>query len=118
MGKRQGRRSRHHRHVGHASFIRDVDRARALMAVLSSPLSLLLAVPPVTRAFSAATVISSAIYAWLWWSGMAPEVAPYIVMVPASALFHPWTVVTSAFVETSLMEVRFYYLFFATPSSP
>ena len=88
------------------------------MAVLSSPLSLLLAVPPVTRAFSAATVISSAIYAWLWWSGMAPEVAPYIVMVPASALFHPWTVVTSAFVETSLMEVRFYYLFFATPSSP
>jgi hypothetical protein len=81
------------------------------MAVLSSPLSLLLAVPPVTRAFTAATVILSSIYAWLWWSGLAQEGAPYITLVPGSALFHPWTLVISALVETSLMEVRSHYIF-------
>jgi membrane associated rhomboid family serine protease len=113
MGR--GKRWRHAKitgeHVGHQFCPR---RPRATrMAVLSSPLSLLLAVPPVTRAFSAATIISSAIYAWLWWSGMAQEVAPYITMVPGSAVFYPWTVITSAFVETSLMEVRF-ALFFVT----
>ncbi|KAF8632980.1 hypothetical protein AX15_001577 [Amanita polypyramis BW_CC] len=74
------------------------------MVVLSSPLSLVLSVPPVTRAFTAATVLSSAIYAWLWWSGIAQEAAPYITVVPGASLFYPWTLVTSAFVETSIME--------------
>ena len=94
---------------GHAS--RFAKLLRRAMAVLSSPLSLLLAVPPVTRAFTAATIIFSSIYAWFWWSGLAQEAAPYITMVPASALFHPWTLVISALVETSLMEVRSHHLF-------
>ncbi|KAF8640642.1 hypothetical protein AX17_000299 [Amanita inopinata Kibby_2008] len=75
------------------------------MAVLSSPLSLVQSIPPVTRAFTAATVLSSTAYGWLWWSGMSQDAASYLVMVPGSTLFHPWTFVTSALVETSIMEL-------------
>ncbi|PFH49701.1 hypothetical protein AMATHDRAFT_62718 [Amanita thiersii Skay4041] len=75
------------------------------MAILSSPLSLIQSIPPVTRFFTAATLISSAAYAWLSWSGMAPEAAPYLTMIPGSSLFHPWTFVTSALIETSLWEL-------------
>ncbi|KAK2461557.1 hypothetical protein APHAL10511_006020 [Amanita phalloides] len=75
------------------------------MALLSSPLTLLFAVPPVTRVFTAATVISSALYCWLWWSGNAPVAVQYLTMIPGSSLFHPWTLVTSAFFETSVMEL-------------
>ena len=75
------------------------------MAILSSPLTFLLSVPPFTRAFTAVTFASSSIYAWLWWTGKAQEAAPYLLLVPASSLFHPWTFLTSALIETSIMEV-------------
>ncbi|KAF8167633.1 eukaryotic integral membrane protein-domain-containing protein [Crassisporium funariophilum] len=74
------------------------------MAVLSSPLVLIQSIPPVTRAFTAATIVSSALYAYLCWKGLALEAAQYMTVVPGSALYAPWTLFTSAFVETSIFE--------------
>ncbi|KAG6817980.1 hypothetical protein H0H87_012448 [Tephrocybe sp. NHM501043] len=74
------------------------------MAVLSSPLVLLQSIPPVTRTFTAVTVISSGVYAWLSWKGLETEAADWMLVVPGTALFHPWTLVTSMFVETSVFE--------------
>lgn len=75
------------------------------MAVLSSPLVLLQAIPPVTRAFTGATIVSSALYAYLHWKGLGPEAIQYMLVVPGSALYAPWTLLTSAFVETTIFEV-------------
>lgn len=76
------------------------------MAVLSSaPLQFVTSIPPVTRAFTAATVIASLVYYWLWWTSDKDFSVPYLVLVPGSSLFYPWTFVTSAFVETSVFEV-------------
>ena len=36
---------------------------------------------------------------------MAPEAARYMTLVPGSALYAPWALFTSAFVETSIFEV-------------
>ncbi|KAG5651420.1 hypothetical protein H0H81_008704 [Sphagnurus paluster] len=74
------------------------------MAVLSSPLVLIQSVPPVTRGFTLATILGSGVYAWCWWNGLALEAAQYLTVVPGSALFHPWTLVTSMFIETTLFE--------------
>jgi hypothetical protein len=76
------------------------------MAVLSSPLALIQSIPPVTRTFTLATIVSTAFYAYLCWKGMAPEAARYMTLVPGSALYAPWTLFTSAFVETSIFEVN------------
>lgn len=73
------------------------------MAVLPSPLVFLASIPPVTRGFTAATLISSILYAWLNWTGTL--YSPYLVVVPGSSLFYPWTFVTSCLVETSIFEV-------------
>lgn len=77
------------------------------MAILSSPLQVVLSVPPVTRAFTGATVLSSALYAYLCWRGLRTEALQYMTMLPGYAVYAPWTVFTSAFVETSIMEVSF-----------
>nr|BAH22604.1 hypothetical protein UPA2 [Pholiota nameko] len=74
------------------------------MAVLSSPLVLLQSIPPVTRAFTSATIASSALYGYLSWKGMGPEAAHYLTIVPGSAFYAPWTLLTSAFVETTVFE--------------
>ncbi|KDR85454.1 hypothetical protein GALMADRAFT_261155 [Galerina marginata CBS 339.88] len=74
------------------------------MAVLSSPLVLIQSIPPVTRVFTAATILSSALYAYLCWKGLASEAASYMTVVPGSALYAPWTLLTSAFVETTIFE--------------
>lgn len=73
------------------------------MAILTSPISFITSIPPVTRAFTVATVLGSAFYAWLEWNGILA--APYLVVVPGSSLFYPWTLVTSALVETTIIEV-------------
>ncbi|KJA25894.1 hypothetical protein HYPSUDRAFT_134134 [Hypholoma sublateritium FD-334 SS-4] len=74
------------------------------MAVLSSPLVLLQSVPPVTRAFTGLTIVSSALYAYLCWKGWETEVAHYMTIVPGSAFYAPWTLLTSAFVEPNIFE--------------
>lgn len=82
------------------------------MAVLSSPLVLIQSVPPVTRAFTTLTIISTASYAFLCWKDLAPEAAMYMTLVPGSALYAPWALFTSAFVETSIFEVSDNSFFF------
>ncbi|KAF8216034.1 eukaryotic integral membrane protein-domain-containing protein [Mycena galopus ATCC 62051] len=74
------------------------------MAVLPSPLLFLASIPPVTRGFTAATIVTSLLYAWLLWTGTTQN-APYLVVVPGSSLFYPWTFVTSVLVETSVLEL-------------
>ena len=79
------------------------------MAVLSTaPLQFVASIPPVTRAFTALTVVSSLLYYALWWTGGDDFSAPYLVLVPGSSAFYPWTFVTSALVETTVFEVRSY----------
>jgi len=75
------------------------------MAVLSSPLALVQSIPPVTRVFTVTTIASSGLYGWLCWRGLQSEAADYMTVVPGSALFHPWTLVTSLFVETTIFEL-------------
>ncbi|KAF8078883.1 putative PDUPA2 [Lyophyllum atratum] len=74
------------------------------MAVLSSPLALIQSIPPVTRGFTLATIVFSGLYGWLCLKGLGTEAAQYMTVVPGSALFYPWTLVTSMFVETTLLE--------------
>ncbi|KAI0082082.1 DUF1751-domain-containing protein, partial [Panus rudis PR-1116 ss-1] len=76
------------------------------MAVLSfAPLQFIASVPPVTRTFTAATVVTSLLYYWLYWT--TEDALPYLVLVPGSSLFYPWTFVTSALVETTVIELAF-----------
>ncbi|KAF9486292.1 DUF1751-domain-containing protein [Pholiota conissans] len=75
------------------------------MAVLSSPLVMLQSVPPVTRAFTGATIASSALYGYLCWKGLGPEAAHYMTIVPGSAFYAPWTLFTSVFVEITIFEL-------------
>jgi len=77
---------------------------RSAMAVLPSAVLFLTSIPPLTRAFTAATVISSLIYAWLCWSNGPDNTIPYLTLVPGSSLFYPWTLATSALVEISVFE--------------
>ncbi|PSR76642.1 hypothetical protein PHLCEN_2v8239 [Hermanssonia centrifuga] len=78
------------------------------MAILSSaPLQFVASIPAVTRAFTAATVLLSLVYYWLLWTRDQDFSVPYLVLVPGSSIFYPWTFVTSAFVETSGLELIF-----------
>ncbi|KAI0785034.1 DUF1751-domain-containing protein [Abortiporus biennis] len=78
------------------------------MAILSSaPLQFIASIPPVTRAWTAATVVFSLIYYTLWWSAGRDLQVPYLVLVPGSSIFYPWTFFTSALVETSIIELAF-----------
>jgi len=76
------------------------------MAVLSSPIVLIQSVPIVTRSFTAATILASALYAYLRWKNLAAESAPYLTLIPGHAIYAPWTLFTSALVETTILEVR------------
>ncbi|KAI0719965.1 eukaryotic integral membrane protein [Cerioporus squamosus] len=78
------------------------------MAVLSlAPLHFISSIPPATRAITAATVVFSLLYYFLLWTGDEKFSAPYLVLVPGSSLFYPWTFLTSAFVETTIIELAF-----------
>jgi hypothetical protein len=76
------------------------------MAILSTPLQYITATPPVTRAFTALTLVFSVLYMTLAWQGHS---APYLVLVPGHSIFYPWTFVTSALVETNPIEVRTFF---------
>jgi hypothetical protein len=74
------------------------------MAALSFPV-FIASIPLVTRAFTAATVVSTLLYAWLRWQyGLVNN--PYLALIPGSSLFYPWTFITSSLVETGLIEVN------------
>ena len=47
----------------------------------------------------------SLFYYFLLWTGDETFSAPYLVLVPGSSLFYPWTFLTSAFVESTVIEV-------------
>ena len=76
------------------------------MAVLSlAPVQFISSIPPATRAFTAATIVFTALYYFLLFTGNASSTAPYLLLVPGSSLFYPWVFLTSAFIETSIIEV-------------
>ena len=75
------------------------------MAVPTSPLALIQSVPPVTRIFTAFTLILSAVYGSLWWKNLGLEATLYMTLVPGGVIYSPWTLVTAAFVETTVFEV-------------
>ena len=77
----------------------------AIMTILSSPVQYVASTPPVTRAFAAATVVLSLLYYWVSWSSSDPYAAPYLILVPGTSIFYPWSFLTAGLVETSLIEV-------------
>jgi len=74
------------------------------MAILSTPLQYLASVPVVTRAWAAATIVFSSFYFWITWKTHNYD-TPYITLVPGSSVFYPWTFLTAALVETSIVEL-------------
>ncbi|KZT30828.1 eukaryotic integral membrane protein [Neolentinus lepideus HHB14362 ss-1] len=75
------------------------------MALLSSPLQYITSTPPVTRAFTAATVLCSGLYFWLSWRNNDAYSAPYLTLIPGASIFYPWTFLTAGLVETSVIEL-------------
>ena len=75
-----------------------------------SPLALIQSVPPVTRIFTALTLVLSAFYGSLWWRGLGPEATLYMTLVPGAVIYSPWTLVTSSFVETTIFEVGDHFM--------
>lgn len=81
----------------------------AIMALLSSPLQTFMNIPPVTKAFTVITVLLSGTYLYL--SSQAinhedPNSLPYLVLVPGTGIWYPWTIITAGFVEIHIIEVR------------
>ncbi|XP_006454080.1 hypothetical protein AGABI2DRAFT_189397 [Agaricus bisporus var. bisporus H97] len=74
------------------------------MAVLSSPIQLIQSIPPVTRAFTFATILFSGFYAWLRYQGLDSTYAHWFLLIPGTSFFSPWTFLTSALVELSIFE--------------
>jgi hypothetical protein len=75
------------------------------MAVPTSPLALIQSVPPVTRIFTALTLLLSAVYGSLWWKNLGLEATLYMTLVPGAVVYSPWTLATAPFVETTVFEV-------------
>ncbi|TFK30899.1 DUF1751-domain-containing protein [Coprinopsis marcescibilis] len=73
------------------------------MALLTSPLALVQSIPPVTRAYIGAIIVSSSIYALCWWKGVASDAAYYMALIPGSSIFTPWVFLTSAVLELSIL---------------
>ncbi|KAG8999769.1 hypothetical protein FRB94_005943 [Tulasnella sp. JGI-2019a] len=84
------------------------------MALLSTPLQAFQTTPPATRAISVLILVLSLTYQCLEYRAtyastpaITPPVTafPYLVLVPGSWLWFPWTLVTSAFVEINVIEL-------------
>ncbi|KAG8716939.1 hypothetical protein FRC08_008512 [Ceratobasidium sp. 394] len=86
------------------------------MALLTSPLTIIQQTPPTTKIFTACTVVFSLGYimgsyyappvperSLTNWAG--PDHFPYLVVLPGSVLWYPWTLLTSVFVETRIIEL-------------
>ncbi|KAI0830491.1 DUF1751-domain-containing protein [Trametes gibbosa] len=78
------------------------------MAILSSaPLQFVASIPLATRVITAATIVLSLVYYFLRWSGNEVTSLSWLVLLPGSSIFYPWTLLTSAFVETTVVELAF-----------
>ncbi|KAI0654240.1 DUF1751-domain-containing protein [Cubamyces menziesii] len=78
------------------------------MAILSSaPLQFVASIPPATRAITAATVVLSFLYYFLRFTGSNTPALSWLVLIPGSSIFYPWTLLTSAFVESTIIELIF-----------
>ncbi|CDO72958.1 hypothetical protein BN946_scf185007.g12 [Trametes cinnabarina] len=78
------------------------------MAILSSaPLQFVASIPPATRAITGATVAVSLLYYFLVFTGSDVASLPWLVLIPGSSIFYPWTFLTSAFVESTIIELLF-----------
>jgi len=75
------------------------------MAILSSPLQYILSTPPATRTFTSLLVLISGVYYWLQWRQPDDRSIPYLTLVPGVSWIYPWTLLTSSFVEKSVIEV-------------
>src|ERR1700720_3863774 len=69
------------------------------MALLPSVSQFFTSIPPATRLFTVTTIAASLFYLWIrWpWSDNQTIIMPYLLLVPGSSLFYPWTFVTAAF---------------------
>jgi len=79
--------------------------------ILSSPLQYIVSTPIVTRGFVAATILSTLVYYWIEWQTGDPFSVSYLILVPGSSIFYPWTFFTAGLVETSLIELIFSLIF-------
>ncbi|KAI0328132.1 DUF1751-domain-containing protein [Cubamyces sp. BRFM 1775] len=78
------------------------------MAILSSaPLQFVASIPPATRAITAATVVLSFLYYFLRFTGSNTSTLSWLILIPGSSIFYPWTLLTSAFVESTIIELIF-----------
>jgi len=78
------------------------------MAILNSPLQFIESIPQAARAFTAILVSFSLLNFVLdnWGSGQN-----YLILTPGLVLWHPWTLLTSPFVEVGLVELVISLLF-------
>ncbi|KAE8266716.1 hypothetical protein A4X09_0g5625 [Tilletia walkeri] len=80
-------------------------------------LSIVSSIPPATRALTGALLFFSTLIAVLRWFGTEEKLHvftfsrsdsalkfPWLVIVPGQSFWYPWTLLTSAFCETSLIE--------------
>ena len=79
------------------------------MALLNSPLQFVASIPPAARAFTILLVVSSVLRNIL--ALYSPGAQAYFDLVPGMILWHPWTLVTSSFVEVTVLEVRIHPAF-------
>ncbi|KAG8862760.1 hypothetical protein FRB96_000770 [Tulasnella sp. 330] len=86
------------------------------MALLSTPLQVFHTTPPATRAISVLILVLSLAFQSLQYRetytsvpAVSPPLSafPYLVLVPGSWLWFPWTLVTSAFVEINAIQLIF-----------
>ncbi|KAF9513593.1 hypothetical protein BS47DRAFT_1296004 [Hydnum rufescens UP504] len=73
------------------------------MAMLNSPLQFVTSIPPAARAFTILLVVSSLLRNLL--AVYSPGKQAYLDLVPGLTLWHPWTLITSAFVEVTIVEM-------------
>ncbi|ESK98203.1 eukaryotic integral membrane protein [Moniliophthora roreri MCA 2997] len=71
------------------------------MAVLQSPITFIASIPPATRYFTFATIFTSLLYTWMRWK--ETDISQFLALVSGSSIFYPWTFVTSALLETSIL---------------
>ncbi|KAG8903318.1 hypothetical protein FRB99_003450 [Tulasnella sp. 403] len=84
------------------------------MAFLSTRFDALLNTPPATRVIAGLILVSSLGYQYLsYTSGIVPPATtfPYILLVPGSVIYYPWTIISSVFVEASVLELLFSLIF-------